>query len=112
VNHIRREHPALQHLWPLEFLDVDNEQIIGYVKYSDDRSDVVIVAVNLDPHNVQSGWLSLPLERFGIGDEHYEVHDLLNDARYLWRGRRNFILLDPQRSPAHIFSLRRDIHTV
>ena len=29
------------------------------------------------------------------------------DERYLWRGTRNFIELDPHHKPAHIFRLRR-----
>lgn len=105
VNGIRRAHPALHDLWPLEFLDVDNEQILCYAKYARDASDVIVVAVNLDPHNVQAGWVNLPLERFGVGEELYQMHDLLDDARYSWRGRRSFVLLDPQRNPAHVFSL-------
>ena len=111
VNRIRREHPALQQDWQLEFFEVDNEQIICYGKYADDPADAVIVAVNLDPHHVQSGWLTLPVERFGIGEQAYQMHDLLGDGRYLWSGRRNFLSLDPQHGPACIFRLRRHIHS-
>jgi len=110
VNRIRREHPALQQDWQLEFFEVDNEQIICYGKYADDPADAVIVAVNLDPHHIQSGWLTLPVERFGIGEQAYQMHDLLGDGRYLWSGRRNFLSLDPQHSPACIFRLRRRVH--
>jgi starch synthase (maltosyl-transferring) len=39
------------------------------------------------------------------------MHDLLSDARYLWQGRRNYVSLDPQRSPAHVFRLRRHVAT-
>jgi starch synthase (maltosyl-transferring) len=39
--------------------------------------------------------------------DEYRVHDLLNDARYIWRGRRNYVELDPEIQPAHIFSVRR-----
>ena len=37
----------------------------------------------------------------------YQVHDLLSDARYTWHGRRNYIELDPEIQPAHIFRIRR-----
>ena len=37
----------------------------------------------------------------------YQVHDLLNDARYTWRGRQNYVELDPEIQPAHIFLVRR-----
>ena len=113
VNRIRREHPALQQDERLEFYEVDNEQILCYGKYTEDMADAIIVAVNLDPHHVQSGWLTLPLDRFGIGGQArpYQVHDLLGGARYLWNGPRNFISLDPQHSPAHLFCMRRHVRT-
>ena len=34
---------------------------------------------------------------------HIEVHDLLDDSRYIWHGRRNYVELDPATRPAHIF---------
>jgi len=34
----------------------------------------------------------------------YQVHDLLDAARYLWQGRRNYLELNPQK-PAHIFRI-------
>jgi starch synthase (maltosyl-transferring) len=39
----------------------------------------------------------------------YQVHDLLSDARYTWRGRRNYVELDPEIQPAHIFRVRRPV---
>ena len=36
-------------------------------------------------------------------DRPYQVHDLVSDQRYQWRGARNFVMLDPQRMPAHVF---------
>ena len=66
--------------------------------------------VNLDPHHVQSGWVELDLERFGIAaDDTFQMHDLLSGAHFLWHGARNFVLLDPARMPAHVFRLRRRI---
>ena len=46
----------------------------------------------------------MALEELKLGaDEAYQVHDLLTDARYVWRGSRNFVQLDPSILPAHIF---------
>jgi len=56
--------------------------------------------------------VELPLQDLGLDPEHpYQMHDLLTDARYLWHGGRNFVQLDPARSPAHIFRLRRRVLT-
>ena len=52
----------------------------------------------------------LDLDALRIGhDQQYQVHDLLSDQRYLWRGRHNFVMLEPQHAPAHIFLLRRHV---
>jgi starch synthase (maltosyl-transferring) len=39
------------------------------------------------------------------------VHDLLGDARYTWRGPRNFVELVPDQAPAHIFEVRRFVRS-
>jgi len=112
VNRIRRENPALQGDWSLRFHEVDNEQLICYSKRTDDNSDVVLVVVNLDPHHTQSGWIEFPLEELGIDPQKpYQMHDLLSDARYLWQGSRNYVELNPQFVPAHIFRIRRRVRT-
>jgi starch synthase (maltosyl-transferring) len=104
VNAIRKAHPALHGDWNLRFHPVDNEQLIAYSKVSDDLSDIILVVVNLDPRNTQAGWISVALKELNLGaDEAYQVHDLLTEGRYVWRGSRNFVQLDPAILPAHIF---------
>ncbi len=95
VNEIRRQHPALQRNDTLVFHRVDNDQLVAYSKTSGD--DRVLVVVNLDPFHRQSGWVELD-----AGDG-IDVHDLLTGARYRWAGERNFVILDPQAVPAHVF---------
>ncbi|MGH9324785.1 MAG: alpha-1,4-glucan--maltose-1-phosphate maltosyltransferase [Vicinamibacteria bacterium] len=112
VNRIRRENEALHHNRNLQFFEVDNDRLIFYGKTTPDLSNIVLIAVNLDPHHPQSGWLSLPLEELSLdGSQGYQVHDLLSDARYLWHGSKNYVRLDPRESPAHIFRVRRKIRT-
>ena len=112
VNRIRRENPALQGDWGLLFHPTDNDQLTCYSKQTEDLSNIIVIVVNLDPHHKHSGWLELPLETLGIDPRQpFQVHDLLNDARYLWQGNRNYVELDPRVVPAHIFRLRRRIRT-
>ncbi len=112
VNLIRRENPALHRDWSLRFHAVDNDQLICYSKRTDDLASVVLVVVNLDPHHTQSGWTALDLEALGLDPgQPYQVHDLLTGAMYLWHGARNYVELDPQRIPAHIFRVRRRVRT-
>jgi starch synthase (maltosyl-transferring) len=111
VNQARRDNPALHRDTSLRFFTVDNEQLICYGKSSADLDNVVIVMVNLDPEHTQSGWVELDLAALGIEPgTAYQMHDLLTDARYLWSGARNFVQLDPARTPAHVFRLRRRVH--
>jgi starch synthase (maltosyl-transferring) len=112
VNRIRRENPALQQDWNLEFYPVDNEQLICYGKWSDGFSNIIIGLINLDPYHRQSGWVHLPLKTLGIDSRHpYQMHDLITGARYLWTGERNYVELSPQGSQAHIFHLLRRVRT-
>jgi starch synthase (maltosyl-transferring) len=112
VNQIRRENPALQADVNLNFHPVDNEQIIAYSKLSDDLLNIIVTVVNLDPERTQAGMIDLPLERFHLDPQQpYQMHDLLTDAKYLWRGPRNYVELNPQRLPAHIFCIRRRVRT-
>ena len=72
------------------------------------RDNIIIVVVNLDPARPQSSYVHIPMKDFGPTDSDvYQVHDLLSDMRYLWRGDRNYVELDPQVQPAHIFRVRR-----
>ena len=112
VNRIRRENPALQRDWNLRFHQIDNPELIAYTKTTDDLSNVILTVVNLDPYHTQSGWVTLPLEDLNVDPLHpYQVHDLLSDSRYLWHGAKNYVELNPQILPAHIFRLRRRVRT-
>ena len=92
-----RESGPARAIASLRFHPVDNEQLICYSKQTDDRTNVIVVVVNLDPHHTQAGWIELPLDEFGIDAEQpFQAHDLLGDGRYLVAGPRNFVELNPQ----------------
>jgi starch synthase (maltosyl-transferring) len=103
VNRIRRENPALQEMERLDFHYLENERLLVYSKTTEDLSNAILVVVNLDPDHAQSGWVGLALEKLGVRGESFEVHDLLTDARYTWRGSWNYVELRPWEMPAHIF---------
>ncbi|MGH8259778.1 MAG: maltotransferase domain-containing protein, partial [Steroidobacteraceae bacterium] len=112
VNRIRHEHVALQSDAGLVFHRTDNETLIAYSKATPDRSDAILTVVNLDPHHAQSGWLELDLAALGLdAGQPFQAHDLLTGARFLWRGARNFVRLDPERGPAHVLHARRRVRT-
>jgi starch synthase (maltosyl-transferring) len=112
VNEIRRDNRALQSNHNLRFHPVDNDQIIAYTKCTEDGDDTILTVVNLSPHYKHSGWLKLPLADFQLdATRTYQMHDLLSDARYLWKGEKNYVELNPEKTAAHIFRLRRHVRT-
>jgi starch synthase (maltosyl-transferring) len=110
LNRARRDNPALQSDAGLHFLNVDNDQLMAYAKMTADRSNMVVCVVNLDPHHTQSGWVEMDLELFGLQpNQAYQVHDLISESYFLWHGARNYVSLDPQRTPVHVMQLRAQL---
>jgi starch synthase (maltosyl-transferring) len=107
LNRIRRDHPALQELDNLAFHPCDNPQILFFSKTARGGSDILLVAVNLDPHRPQEGHVDVPCAALNLGQS-YEVRDLLSGSRWTW-GPRNYVRLDPQAEPAHILRVERPV---
>ncbi len=108
LNQARRANAALQRNENLVFHPTDNAQIIAYSKATADGTDVVLTIVNLDPVNVQAGYLALDLAALGLsGGAGYEVFDLLANRGYRWQGSRNYVELRPYDVPAHVFAVRK-----
>jgi len=105
VNAIRRDHPALQQNNTLRFLGSSADALLWFSKRS--GSDLVFVAANTTPGDIQHGWVEVPIDELGIApDAPYVVEDLLDDATYTWRGAWNYVRLDPAERMAHIFIVR------
>jgi Glycosidases len=108
LNKIRRENRALHFYDNLRFYHSENGAILFYGKMTAARDNIILVVVNLDPFLRQNSFVDVPIEQFGemTGDV-YQVNDLLNDESYVWRGRRNYVELDPLQKVAHIFRVQR-----
>jgi starch synthase (maltosyl-transferring) len=116
VNEIRRGSQVLQHDRNLALCSIGNDRLIAYARtrpLSVDHGELetrpeldtrpIVVVVNLDPTERQSGWVELDLESLGIDPARpYEAYDLLTGTRYSWQGPRNYVILDPAVLPAHI----------
>ncbi|MDD2706878.1 MAG: alpha-1,4-glucan--maltose-1-phosphate maltosyltransferase [Verrucomicrobiae bacterium] len=108
LNHIRRENPALQEYDNLRFYRADHDNILFYGKAAPDKSNLILVAVSLNPYQITDGFVWAPIGEYGIrDDEAYQAHDLLTGHRYLWRGSRNYVRFDPRNEIAHIFRICR-----
>ena len=119
LNQIRRDNPALQRNDTLRFHPTTNDQILCYSKTEpaalasrDRASGVICVVANLDPFHKHAAWIDLDLDEIGVGpDEPFSVRDLIAGSRYLWRGSRNYVEVDPATCPAHVFRIERRVRT-
>lgn len=103
INRIRRENPSLQGIRNIELVPIENEALLGYVKMTEDQSNITVTIVNIDPRWRQSGWIRLPLEEMKVDPRQpFLAHDLLTNEKYIWHGQANYIELDPQVMPGHI----------
>jgi starch synthase (maltosyl-transferring) len=106
INRARRRHPALLELDNLRFHHSGNDWILVYSKATVDRSDVILVVVNLDPHATHEDSLGLDLGLLGVPhDRPYEAHDELSGATFVWNGANPYVRLSPD-EPAHVLHIR------
>ena len=103
INEIRRKNPALAELKNLHFHSADKNSIIVFSKSAPDQSSIVVV-VNLNPHHWEEATVELDLGVLNLPEfTAYEMHDLITDTKYVWHGRWNYVRLDPDVEPAHVF---------
>ena len=104
LNEIRRRRPALRQLRNLVVHASDDENILVFSKR--DRSDTVIVVLNVDPHAAHETMVHLDLEALGLEPgSRFEVHDELTGQSWPW-STDNYVRLDPAVEVAHILSVR------
>ena len=104
LNRIRRENPALLQTRDFRFAQVDDEEVIGFVKEFVNRDNAVAVAVALSGHGPRQFWF-----HFGdleIGPQRRRVtsvENLVTGERHFveWGGLR--LRIDPARDPALLF---------
>ncbi len=107
INHTRHRHPALQQTNNVKFCFIDNDQLIAFYKWDDDRSDEILVVISLDSHNNQQGFVQLPTETMGLSAGFsLGMNDLMTENSYIWTSEWNFVALNPN-LPFHIFQIKR-----
>jgi starch synthase (maltosyl-transferring) len=104
LNRIRRENPALQTHLNVRFQEVFDPNILYFLKATEDRSNIVLVAINLDPYGVHEADFEVPLWTWGRGDDAtVDVTDLLDGHGFRWHGKRQRMRLDPASNPYAIW---------
>lgn len=106
LNRIRRQQPALQSHLGVQFFNAWNDSIVYFGKRNPDGGSYVLVAVSLDPHNVQEAHFELPLWELGLDDNAVtRGEDLMNGHRWEWYGKTQWMRIDPAQLPFGIWRL-------
>ncbi len=106
LNRARKENAALQSTWNIQFCQVENPNLIAFIKATDDLSNIMLVIVNLDQNNRQWGYVQLPKDKLRLGDRvNVKLHDLMTDDHYTWAQEWNYTEIDPYKMPFHLFKL-------
>jgi len=106
LNRFRRNNPAMQQFVNLRFLSCSDPNILAYSKVSVDRTNVVIIVVNLDPHAVHEDTVELPLAEFGLtSDVQFVLEEAVSGRAVTCRGVYQRFHLDPETHPALVFRL-------
>ncbi|WP_222615341.1 alpha-1,4-glucan--maltose-1-phosphate maltosyltransferase [Persicimonas caeni] len=112
LNRIRKANPALQQNRHTAFHRAENDWVLAFSKRTRDRDNVILTVANLDPDHKQAAMLDLDLAELGLApDKAFQVHDLIDDARYVWQGHRNYVELDPHVSPVHVFRIGQKLRS-
>ena len=106
LNRIRRHNPALHSVRGVDFLATANDHVLVYEKATEDRSNVLLVSVSLDPRNAQAADIEVPLWKWALPDSGSLIaEDLLAETVATWQGKWRRVALSPE-APYRIWRLR------
>lgn len=104
INTIRKEQASLQQTNNIIFCDSNNDQILAYYKFDDDKQDETLMVASLDAHNTQQAIVRLPDAL--LRNVPVEITDLITGNSYIWDKEWNFVELSPE-LPFHLFKIRK-----
>jgi starch synthase (maltosyl-transferring) len=105
LNAVRRTNPALQQSTRIEFVPIDDADVMAFVKQSVDHANTVAVAISLS-REPREFWFPIPDIRTGAAQERHPVvalENLITGERHPieWGGVR--LRVDPMHDPALLF---------
>jgi starch synthase (maltosyl-transferring) len=107
INGIRRRHRAFANLRGVHLHPSDNPDVIAYTRVSDDRRDVMLIVVSLEPVALSETVLHLDRRAFigtGLDVDALVGFDELSGERYRL-GASPYIRLEPPNRVAHVLDL-------
>ncbi len=106
LDRIRKAHPALHSHLGVRFYNAFSDRILLYGKMTPAGREMILVAVNLDPHQTQEAAFEVPLWEWQLPDDgSVEVEELMSGSRFVWTGKQQHVRLDPAALPFAIWRL-------
>jgi len=107
INEIRHNHESYQQTNNIQFCHIENDKLLAFYKWNDDRSDETLTIISLDQYYMQTGHVQVPLSDLGIQQgQKVEVQDLITGNSYNWYDEWNYVELHPT-LPFHIFKIKK-----
>nr|WP_321234272.1 alpha-1,4-glucan--maltose-1-phosphate maltosyltransferase [uncultured Psychroserpens sp.] len=107
INAIRHQNEALQQTNNIKFCHIENDNLMAFYKWNDDRTNELLIIICLDQYYSQQGSVQLPLHDLGIHHgQQFRVEDLITGSSYNWDNEWNFVELHPT-LPFHIFKINK-----
>ena len=103
INTIRKEQISLQQTNNIIFCDTNNDQVMAYYKYDDDKRNETLMVVSLNPYNQSQAMIRLPLEH--LKSQSVQIVDLITGNSYDWNKEWNYVELNPE-LPFHLFIIQ------
>ena len=107
INQIRHQQEALQQTNNIKFCHIENNQLMAFYKWNDEKTNELLIIISLDPYYAQQGTVQVPLNNLGVSQGHsLQMHDLVTESYYNWHNEWNYIELHPT-LPFHIFKINK-----
>lgn len=106
LNRLRAAHPALQTQRGFTAYQAWNEHIFYFGKHVAGTDEHILVAVCLEPFDVQEAAFEVPLWALGLPDDAtVDVEDLCSGEHFHWHGKIQHMRIDPLQQPYRIWRL-------
>jgi len=104
INRIRKEHASLQQTNNITFCATNNDKVMAYYKFDDDKSDETLMIASLDSNYTSQSMVLLPNDL--LGKIPLKITDLITGNSYIWEKEWNFVEISPD-LPFHLFKVER-----
>jgi len=107
INRIRHENEALQQTNNIKFCRIDNDQLLAFYKWNQNRTNELLIIISLDHYYSQKASVQLPLADLNVRPgQPLRMADLITGNTYDWYSEWNYVELHPV-LPFHIFKINK-----